>query len=376
MPSIPHYDVVIAGAGPAGCASAITLKQAGFCVCLVDKVTDGVRKVGESLPGAINRLLNRLGIDGLQDLLPEQHVKRCVANASAWGSNEWIYQDALLNPEGGGWHVDRHCFDAALRQKAALLNIPFYATRIARIKVIPDGRAEKPEYRVLFDSRTAFPTESIQTNWLIDATGRNAFVSRKFSINRVKVGQQMAAVCWIKAVREDRDRTTRIKSVPHGWWYTARLPDGSRVISFHGLPAQVAALVKCPTAFFQRFNEASLLPYVVSNSSLIEMKATDASLTRSQTVATNGLVCVGDAALALDPLASQGVFFALYSGMKGAEAIAKSFANPSIMNVVLQDYQMQINRVFEANQRSRMYFYTSELRYVSEPYWQDRMSSK
>lgn len=376
MPSIPHYDVVVAGAGPAGCASAITLKQAGLTVCLVDKVTDGVRKVGESLPGAISRLLNRLGIDSLQQLLPEQHVKRCVANASAWGSNQWIYQDGLLNPEGGGWHVNRHCFDAALRQKAALLDIPFYATRIAQIKPIPDVGADKPDYLVLFDNRTGLLTEGIQTNWLIDATGRSAFISRKFSLSRVKIGQQMAAVCWVKAIGEDQDQTTRIKSVPHGWWYTARLPDGSRVISFHGLPAQVATLVKCPAAFFEDFNEAALLPYAVSDSSLIEMKAMDASMTRSQTVATNGFVCVGDAALALDPLASQGVFFALYSGIKGAEAIAKSSVDPSIMNVVLQEYQMQINRVFEANQRSRMYFYTSELRYVSESYWQGRMSSK
>jgi 2-polyprenyl-6-methoxyphenol hydroxylase-like FAD-dependent oxidoreductase len=55
-----EYDIVIVGAGPAGCAAALRLRQQGLRVALVDDVKQGRLKVGESLPGASIRLLQSL----------------------------------------------------------------------------------------------------------------------------------------------------------------------------------------------------------------------------------------------------------------------------------------------------------------------------
>lgn len=369
------YDAVIAGAGPAGCAAAITLHRAGLRVCLVDDAPAATRpKVGEALPGAARRLLHQLGIAGLEDLLAPPDYTACVTNASAWGSDHWTYQDALRNPEGGGWHLNRAAFDTALRQRALAAGVPLYQARISQLT---PATASPPasDYWVELRATGGQPASVLQASWLIDATGRAAFVSRRLQGGRHKLDSQMAAVTWVAAAPDDLDRATRIKSGPAGWWYTARLPDGQRVICFHGLPATVAEYVRHPADFMAHFNAAALLPQAIAATPALQVKALDASVGHARQAATAGLLCVGDAALAFDPLSSQGIFFALYSGITAGETLAQCIASPGLRSVYLHDYQVKVNRVLATNQRARRYFYTTECRYFREAYWQVRANA-
>ena len=375
MASLTHYTVVVAGAGPAGCAAALALQQAGVRVCLVDNALPNGPKVGESLPGAIGRLLHRLGIEGLGELLPDSDFRACMATMSAWGSDQWAYQDALANPDGGGWHVNRSAFDAALRWRAHRAGIPFYQKQIIDLQPITFETSNETGYLINL-SGSGHEPHTIRATWLVDATGRRAFVSRRLQMGRQKLDDQTAAVCWIAARPTDYDHTTRIKSVANGWWYTARLPWGHRVVCFHGLPTTVATFCRNPTGFLRQFNAAGVLSEPVDEAQPMPIRATDASVTRCLSVAQPGFLCVGDAALTADPLSSQGVFFALYSGIKGAEALVQSLAAPTLTTAALMTYQQQVDAVFAANQRSRMYFYTSEYRYATEPYWQSRFVEK
>jgi flavin-dependent dehydrogenase len=361
-----EYDIVIVGAGPAGCAAALRLRQQGLRVALVDPVKQGRLKVGESLPGASIRLLRSLGINALSELLSEDQYEACTANRSAWGSEQWTYTDALRNPEGGGWHVVRHEFDAALRRKAIGAGVDFYSGKVGSI-------AFNKNHTISFKTRHPNLPEAIHTSWLIDATGRAAAVTRQFGVERIKHSSQMAAICWLHPHPQDEDRTTTIKSVANGWWYTSRLPDGSRVLSFHGLPETVASFVKDPEAYLREANATHLINYNLHASHLLEgIKARDASVSRATQVHGNNWLAVGDAALSFDPLSSQGIFFALYSGLKAADAIVKTRDRDT--NALTQ-YQQQVNSVFQANQRSRAHFYTAERRFLGEGYWASSLSS-
>jgi flavin-dependent dehydrogenase len=359
--SLPEYDVVIAGAGPAGCAAAIVLQQAGVKVCLADKVPEGTFRVGESLPGAATRLLKRLGIPGIENLVQKQDFQRCVANVSSWGNEQWSYQDGLSNPDGGGWHLDRFRFDEALRQKAFTAGVPFYEARIGEVK-----RTAEHGFMVRLNGSVDW----IRSQWLMDATGRRAALSRKLNIQRKRISEQVAAVCWMKASPGDADQATRIRSARDGWWYSALLPGQCRVAAFFGLPSMVPGMINRPEIFFKELNAAAILPYHVDESVLIKIKAADAGTARSQEVIVNGLAAVGDAALSLDPLSSQGIFFALYSGIRAAEAIVTSLALPLQLEAALAGYRLLVNNVFESNQKARKYFYSSECRFLGEEFWQ------
>jgi flavin-dependent dehydrogenase len=371
MEHLPLYDVVIAGGGPAGCASAIILKQSGISVCLVEGDMESSRRIGESLPGATLRLLNRLGIRGIGDLLPPHDYKSCVANASAWGSEQWSYQEGMMNPEGGGWHVNRRNFNAALRRKAASLGIPVYSAHIDALKTSERSHGQN-EHLICFSKKEESAPEALRAKWLIDATGRKARLARKFDLAREKPDDQMAAICWINAPSNDQDLVTRIKSVPEGWWYTALLPGNTRVISLQSLPHEVARVVKDPSLFLESFNATNILSYQPEESLIVEMRAVEAGISRLERATVEGLVCVGDAALSLDPLSSQGVFFALYSGIKAAETLTGCLQDPSSINILLDQYQQLVDKVYHANQSSRRYHYTGELRFLQSEYWQTR----
>src|SRR5262249_39568383 len=58
-----RYDVVVIGAGPAGCASAIAARRRGLSVCVVDKATFPRDKTcGDGLTTNALRLLEQLGL--------------------------------------------------------------------------------------------------------------------------------------------------------------------------------------------------------------------------------------------------------------------------------------------------------------------------
>jgi flavin-dependent dehydrogenase len=361
-----YYQVIIAGAGPAGCACAIVLNQAGFTVCLVDDPDNKTLKVGESLPGAAIRLLERLKISGLEQLVGAGNYKTCVANASAWGSEQWQYNDAMLNPEGGGWHLNRAQFDQALRQTAIKQGVSFVQGKVTAL----NKRAiDKQQVTIETPDKSQ---QQLQCEWLVDATGRPSVVSKLNGKNKKRFDHQVAAVAWLKANSADTDNMTRIKSVNQGWWYSARLPDGKRVIAFFSLSRETTALAKQPANFVQACNHSKILPNEILQQQLAgDIKLSDAGVSQLNEVICDKWLAIGDAAISFDPLSSQGIFFALYSGIRGAEAIL-ACKEMETGEAAMNTYQQQVDNVFQANQKARQYHYASEARFSEQTYWQQR----
>src|SRR3982074_2387478 len=107
-------DVLIIGAGPAGAVAALNL--APFCrVIAIDRLPIPMERIGESLPGAARRLLADMGL--LEDFLQDGHLPR-YAMRGAWGDAELVERDALRDPDGNGWTLNRARFERRLRAVA------------------------------------------------------------------------------------------------------------------------------------------------------------------------------------------------------------------------------------------------------------------
>ena len=366
----PDCDVLIAGAGPAGSACAIRLCQLGLRVAIVDEVKDTALKIGESVPGATGRLFKGLGIQGIDAFLSPDEYCPVAANTSAWGTDHWTVNDGIRNPEGGGWHVLRHCFDRSLRQRAIMSGAAFYGGKVRRVTMDDIDNIDTPTFTVAFKRQKPDLPDCLTAKWLVDATGRAAFVSRQLGSTPNVYSQQMAAIGWMQSPVEDVDTNTRIKSVKNGWWYTAKLPQGLRVISFCGLLEDIAGMVKAPSCFFEALGETDLLPFSVNpRQRIADIVSCHAGVSVLERPIQGNFLAIGDSALSFDPLSSQGIFFAFYSAIRGAETILNILKFPTSRFDYESGYKQRIHNVFDANQQSRQYYYAVEQRFSNHAYW-------
>lgn len=354
---IKSKKIAIVGAGTAGSAAAIRLRQLGHEVYLIERKSENTHTIGESIPGATLRLLYTLGFTKLEDVLPVHCFRPNPAVASAWGSDEWFYKDSFNNPEGGGWQIIRAVFDANLRQKALEIGANFYTAKFDKIE-------KKDSYYRLELKKDNLEVEVIEhLDGIIDASGRSAAVLRKLGIDHHKFQTQMAVFGWFRLPEEVKE-ISFLKSTSQGWWYCSLLPNNERVIVFHGLPKIIAQYQRDPETFINDFNQAHILETQVTSEHLItELQTRDASFSKAPHYIKEQCIAIGDAALGFDPISAQGIFFALYSAIRGAEALVSedSFA--------LQNYSMQIEQIAQKNRDLRMQYYTAELRYFQESYW-------
>ncbi|MFP8965211.1 NAD(P)/FAD-dependent oxidoreductase [Pokkaliibacter sp. CJK22405] len=369
-------DIIILGAGIAGCSAAAQLARTGFNVLLVQAPSQKTPRyrVGESLPGAALRMLRHLGIHHLNELLSEGQYRPSAGNMTSWRGSDWQYRDAIQDPEGAGWHLDRAAFDEALLNYA----IAQGATLIeAEIQELAHNGAV---YR-LSGISSADQSYQLEAPWIIDATGKQGWLVRRLAGNPQRLSDQWALVCWMNAHPEDEDDITRLISEqkrsrlesvkPHhakthrskptlGWWYSARLPDNKRVLAFHGSAAEVAEGYRDLPKWLTSAKASGVLPEGYENLSeaqIVAVKSCDASVQLSPSVAGKGWLAVGDAALSFDPLSSQGMFFALYSGIRGAEAISQSLNTPAFAKAAMGEYADKVGKVLASNQRARSLFY-------------------
>ena len=116
------WDVAIVGGGPAGVASALSVRQlssAAAVILLDDARQPLLWKPGEILSPAVTPLLESLGCDSvLRELVVQGAALASYGSYAAWGSSHLKSNDFLYFLHGNGWRLDREQFDAALLRHA------------------------------------------------------------------------------------------------------------------------------------------------------------------------------------------------------------------------------------------------------------------
>ena len=83
-------------------------------------------------------------------------------------------------------------------------------------------------------------------------------------------------------------------------------------------------------------------------------------------------LAAGDAALACDPLSSQGLLNALYSGLAAAEAADRTLAGVEAAT----GYLKRFRRLDDAYRRHLAFWYGLERRWADAPFWKRRSGSR
>lgn len=309
---MPALDVLILGAGPAGCATALALRRRGVArVMLVDQPVALAFRIGEAatpdVPGLLAQLMGGVALEAPAAQRPY------VGNLSCWGGVS-RRDDFMRRGLAPGWQLDRAAFDQGLRELAAaagaMLRCPARCDDVARTS---------GGWAVALDDGTAW-----QARVLVDASGRRARLATRLGATRLQADRLVAlATRCPPGAGADLAGHVLVESCPDGWWYATPLPGGEVLVSLmtdHDV-ARNRRLRDWP-AFAQAWAASSALrervPVPAAAQPVASFAAHSGCVDRA---AGPGWMAVGDALMSLDPLSSSGLSGALRDGLEAADVL-------------------------------------------------------
>ena len=359
-------DVVVVGGGPAGAATALALARGGLTALVVERSTYTNARPGETLPPIVKEPLARLGV--WEQFISEGHLPS-YGTSSAWGAGHLRDHDFIFDPRGYGWHVDRGRFDSMLARAAEAAG-----ARVHRDARLASCVRERPgEWRLKIAGRGE--SFEVRARFVVDATGRASSFARRQGAKRVSYDQLVGVVRFLSPAASAAEvcHTTLVEAVPVGWWYSAPLPDGRLSVALMTDADLYAAGERGSENFWRR--QLLDAEHTRSRADSYDWDAPRLVFTADSALldsaAGESWLAVGDAAQTVDPLSSQGICQALWSGIGAAKAVTDYLGGSES---ALADYARRARKNFESYLKTRRQFYSTEGRWPGSTFWRRRQS--
>ncbi|MEU6807123.1 NAD(P)/FAD-dependent oxidoreductase, partial [Streptomyces neyagawaensis] len=298
-----------------------------------------------------------------------------------WGSADLHAVDFINDPHGHGWHLDRRLFDRRLRDASRAAGAEVAEGSAVRDTArTPDGGWTLALRGGTGPAGTRSGGErAVRCRWVIDATGRAAAIAVRCGARR-RVGDRLTALYVpLEADPLDTDRRSLVESDEDGWWYTAPQPSGGRLVAYF-TDADLPAASHTARHFRRRMTATRHVsrwahrdgPPPTSPAAPRRAAAHTAHL---DTVYGDGWTAAGDAAVAFDPLSSQGVLTALYTGLSAGLAVDTRLGRASSgTDSALAAYADKVAAARSAYLRGHRVIHTQESRWTDRPFWARRLT--
>lgn len=351
--SVPAFsaEVCVLGGGPAGAAAALRLSQLGHRVVLVDRPRRTRVRIGESLPASVLPLLATLG---LRAQLEDAGFLRSRDALVHWPSSAPpMAQSQAAEP---GLQVERERFDALLLDGARAADV-----QVVRASAEAPDRIDAAHWHVPLREGG-----SVRCAVLIDARGRRAHPVE---------GPRTVALCADWAGPAPADSRTRVEAGESAWCWALPLSDGG-VTAAAFIDAQRCAGIDAVerTRLYQGLIAASpLLADLLASRRCGKVLACDATPGAVADAAPEpGLLRVGEAAFAIDPLSSQGVAAALRSAVQAAACVRTALRRPDDATLAWAFHRAQAQRAMRWHARLAGGYYAQAAERHEDTFWSSR----
>ena len=355
------YDAVVIGGGPAGSTVATALARAGRSVAVFEKERFPRFHVGESLLPFSLPIFEKLGVaEKIRAAGFQEKYGAFFWNEATGGTRPVAFEDAWDDKHPMAYQVKRGDFDQLLLRHSEASGARVYEETAVREVLFEGGRAAG----VLTRGRDG-AEEEVRARVVVDASGQTALLSGKLGTRRFDRKLKRAAVfAHYEGVPRPAGKQAGdiLLPIDDGVWYW--------IIPFSDGTASVGAVFDPSTtrgpegesleARFERLIARSeRMPALLSGgrraSKVFGISDYSAASAR---LAGDGYVLVGDAATFLDPVFSTGVFLAMATGIRAADAIDRALGRHGRVDARdFKAYEKEANRLFARFRRFVYAFY-------------------
>ncbi|MCG7868786.1 MAG: NAD(P)/FAD-dependent oxidoreductase [Candidatus Thiodiazotropha taylori] len=313
-------DVCVVGAGPAGSAIAQQLAELGHQVLVIEKQMYPRSHVGICLSDTTNSLLERIGASS--SLNGENSLRR-NRTLIKWGTQ------AASSAAQPGTNVDRGHFDQVLLQCAAKSGANILQPgHVHAIQAVQGGGWH-------IQVSTQNHDEQVHAQFMVDASGRSNSLFKKL----IRYAPPLFALHSTWTLLEPPPYDGFIEAGKNEWLWIASLNNKQAMVTVYTDPKCVS-IHGHPTDFYKsmlsRFSFSHLLKL---DRMVTEVEGCDASSRYALETIGQNFICVGDARLRVDPMASQGVHLALTSGIQAAAVVNTLLRDSSNHEAALEFYK-------------------------------------
>lgn len=318
-------DVLVIGGGPAGATISALLAKRGRRVVLIEKDRHPRFHIGESLLPMNLPLFEELGVaDEVAEMGMRKDGIDFHAQVDGVTRRTTIYfEEAMDNSVPHAYQVRRSDFDHLLLENARKCGVDVRQ----RMCVTGLDRLDKEGCVAIIGDEEG-KEQRIAARFLIDSSGRDAFMSRRNKHLRRNPDHNAAAIFGhFRNIprREGRDAgNIGLHWFEHGWFWVIPLKDGVTSVGVVCWPEHLKTRGDASLDEFLQQTIArspTLSPLMESAEPVAEAQGTGNYSYWSDRLYGDGYLLVGDAYAFIDPVFSSGVFLAMKSAQSGAEAV-------------------------------------------------------
>jgi flavin-dependent dehydrogenase len=358
------YTFAVAGGGPAGCAAAITLAQCGHSVVLFERESFPRFHIGESLLSTVNDAFAALGVTEAINhaSFPEKWGARLYTHDGTSGRGvNFAEVTEVKRPQT--YQVSRATFDRILMDRA----------REAGVVVREDTRVTVCEFErdaAVLDYDNHAGSGRVRVQALVDASGRNGLIARKYNLRIDEpLLANIAVFSHYKNVPRLPDGCPNdiriIARSDAGWFWL--IPISEELMSV-GVVLPKNLYVQLPAGTPEEQLERAIAETPVVAELMREAQREwpvrvekDYSYSAS-TYAGDRWILVGDAGFFLDPVFSTGVSVALESGIEAAHELDRALSKKKFSARSFAAYSRRQRKRFRTFRRFVLGFYTPQFR--------------
>jgi flavin-dependent dehydrogenase len=339
------------------------LARHGVAAIVIERSAYDDLRIGEHLQPAG---VLQLGAISSNSSLPLDGHFACAGVVAYWGSETPNHMDYFLHAGQHGLNLSRPRFDADLARACELSGATVQRStsflRAVRknstwdVEIVVDGAVR-----------------SLPASIIVDATGRAATFARRQGARVRALDRQIAVVAFGNGSNGGVTHTrSTVEAAEFGWWYSASLgPARSICMLFtdDDLLPRGAKFNLCAW-WLDQLSRTTQLRYRFGASEPSQRLVVRSAKSQHIDVASGtGWLAVGDAAMAFDPLSSQGIANALDHGKRAASSIAAHFSGDGSS---LESFARQLQVEYAAYRTARALYYRLEMRWPQSMFWKRR----